>query len=522
MSWLFDTLVWTGVLIALVLGARRAVSRQFGPKAAYALWLLPLARLAMPPIVLPAWLAPEASVPVAPADAYIAASTESGAQLSAANPAPAFDWMALVLAIWCAGAAIYIASRLLSYFELRRELLAGARPVGNAGPVRLLETNATASPLAFGVFDKVVALPPGFMASPDRRARDLALAHELSHHRAHDLAFNFVALPLFALHWFNPLSVLGWRAMRRDQEAACDARVVEHRDRVDRAAYAMLIASAVAGPRGALAAPMACPVLGDKSIVHRLRNLTMTTPSERRRRVGALLVGASLILVPLTASISYAQDGVPEAPEPPLPPAAPLPPEAPIPPEAVAAVRAPDAPLSPEAVADGARHERRVTVVRTVDSKGDSHAPRVITERRVIRTDKDGNFDEEAFEREMEALDRRLERLDDKLSDPEHIAPVARASARAGAMAARAAARAEARAPRLVMNCDGKGNVTETTASDGKRVIAICRQRIAMSAISGLRSARSQIAQDPQMPESARAEALRSIDREIERMEKDQ
>ena len=284
MSWLFDTLMWTGALIAVVLVARRPVSRHFGPKAAYALWLLPLVRLALPPLVLPAWLAPAREAAAAPVAPIVTLPVESAQAAIAPAVAAQFDWQPLIIAMWAAGALTYIVLRLLSYFRLRRELLADAQSVGFEGRIRLLETPATASPLAFGVFDKVVALPPGFMAWSDRRARDLALSHELAHHRAHDLAFNFCALPLFARHWFNPLSLLGWRAMRRDQEAACDARVVEHRDRLDRAAYALLIASAVAGPRGALAAPMACPVLGDKSIVHRLRNLAMTTPSNRRRR----------------------------------------------------------------------------------------------------------------------------------------------------------------------------------------------------------------------------------------------
>ena len=87
-------------------------------------------------------------------------------------------------------------------------------------------TPAADGPVAFGVLDKVVALPPGFMAGRDRAARDLALAHELAHHRGHDLVCNMLVQPLFALHWFNPLATLGWRALRRDQEAACDARVI--------------------------------------------------------------------------------------------------------------------------------------------------------------------------------------------------------------------------------------------------------------------------------------------------------
>ena len=54
MTWLLDTLVWTGVLIALVLAVRQPVARHFGAKIAYALWALPLLRLIMPPLVLEA------------------------------------------------------------------------------------------------------------------------------------------------------------------------------------------------------------------------------------------------------------------------------------------------------------------------------------------------------------------------------------------------------------------------------------------------------------------------------------
>lgn len=54
MTWLLDTLLATGGLIALVLVLRRPVARLFGPGLAYALWALPLLRLMLPPLVLPA------------------------------------------------------------------------------------------------------------------------------------------------------------------------------------------------------------------------------------------------------------------------------------------------------------------------------------------------------------------------------------------------------------------------------------------------------------------------------------
>src|SRR5690606_24520149 len=58
MAWLLDTLLYTGLLIALVLAVHVPVARHFGPQAAYALWALPLLRLLLPPITLPAAFAP--------------------------------------------------------------------------------------------------------------------------------------------------------------------------------------------------------------------------------------------------------------------------------------------------------------------------------------------------------------------------------------------------------------------------------------------------------------------------------
>lgn len=358
-QWLVDTLVWTGLLIALVLLLRRPVGRYFGAKAAYALWALPLLRLGVPPLVLPAWLAFGASVPEQRAvqvTEYAAdLATIPAVQAASAGADPAgfsLPLGAILLTAWLAGAAIFLAVRFSNYFRMRKCLLADARPVGEAGAVRLVETPQATAPLAFGVFDKVVALPPGFMALHDREQRDFALAHELAHHAGRDLLANMAAQPLFALHWFNPLAWLGWRALRRDQEAACDARVIARRSARDRAVYAQTIAGFAAGPHLTLAAPMACPILGEKSIIHRLRSISMSDISPRRRIAGRALIGASLLALPLTASISYAEtrtrdDAWPE--QPPVPPAPPAPPEAAVPLAPPAPPAMPEAPEIPEA-----------------------------------------------------------------------------------------------------------------------------------------------------------------------------
>ena len=258
-AWLIDTVLYTGLLIGLVLVLRRPVGRFFGPQLAYALWALPFLRLLLPPIVLPASLAPEpAAAPAVAAPEWTPAALDLPVEsvaapiaLQPAPPPPAWEWADLIApaaSLWAGVALAFLAWRVVTYRRMRRELLTGARTVGEIGKVRLVETPALAAPVAFGVLDKVIALPPLFMAQPDIAARDLAIAHELAHHNGHDLLANMAAQALLALHWFNPLAWYGWRAMRRDQEAACDARVLAGRDREERLRYAALIAGVATGP----------------------------------------------------------------------------------------------------------------------------------------------------------------------------------------------------------------------------------------------------------------------------------
>lgn len=535
MSWLLDTLVWTGGLIALVLVVRRPVARYFGARTAYALWFLPLLRLLMPPVVLEA-PAPRPAPAVGDAEliALLEALEGGAASAAPAVQAPVVWWEGaapLLAAVWLLGAAIYVGTRLAAYRQLRRDLLADSRTVGIAGKVRLIETPATRSPLAFGLLDKVVALPVGFMAHPDRAARDLALEHELAHHRAHDLLANFATLPLFAIHWFNPLSWLGWSAMRRDQEAACDARVVEGRGRAERAHYATLIAGAAAAPRAALAAPMACPVLGEKSIIHRLRNLTMTDHSIRRRRLGGALVGLAALALPLTASISYAQSEAPPAPEAPLAPGAPI---APAPPAAPLAPEAPEAPEAPKAPEPGVavhrivvtddkngKTERRVIVVRDGKAEhidlphGDGRK-----EMRFHFRGKDGkplDPEDPMFKEHMKRLEERLATMDKEFKhlkpfDEKQLRALTENGRRIGEMTARMA-------PRIEMSCDDDAAVGETTGEDGRRVLRFCRKTVTHGAVSGLRAARAAIAANDQMSAETRNEVLDKLDREIERLD---
>ena len=47
-EWLVDSLLVTTLLMGVILCLRRPVAKLFGPGVAYALWLIPAARLLMP------------------------------------------------------------------------------------------------------------------------------------------------------------------------------------------------------------------------------------------------------------------------------------------------------------------------------------------------------------------------------------------------------------------------------------------------------------------------------------------
>lgn len=524
-AFLFDTLLWTGVLIAAVLLVRRPVARTLGSRAAYALWALPMLRLLLPPLVLPAWMAPtapvEADLLAVPVEA---ATTLAEPAMPVAEPVAAMPLIALetlLLTIWLAGAAIFLVRRYSLYFRMRRELLARARPVGETRDVRLVETPDTDGPVAFGVIDKVVALPEGFMAAQDRTARDMAISHELAHHRGRDLLCNMIVQPLFAVHWFNPLSVMGWNALRRDQEAACDARVIASCPHEGRAAYAAVIArfatSSPRAPRLVLAAPMACPVLGDRSIIHRLKALAMNDISERRRWAGRLALGATALALPLTASVSYAQVDPPAAPPAPEVPAAAEAPIPPVPPAAPSAwtdekgtIHDIDAELSRTMQGKDGRN-RIVRVERNVDDNGK------VTERRYVVKHGYAMTAEERAEFEKDMAEMRKELHEELGEHGEMQRELRKEFAKDGRFHKEmrlAIANAHNSTPRVKVACrTGQREVTESiTGKDGREELWVCQAAALAEARAAIAEARAEIAAESQISARERAEALRALD----------
>ena len=353
-AWMADTLIATSVLMLLVLAVREPVRRQFGATAAYALWLLPAARMAMPPITQTV----ERIVPATrPGDASLMLA--SIAPLApAADPSlveQAGGWPTLLLMIWATGAFLFLALGLIRYRRQRRVALDGAVQLARLGTIRLVRSYAVRGPIAFGILDRVIAVPHDFDQRFDEAQRRLALDHELSHHRSGDIIANHVAFVLLALQWFNPLAWLSHDAFRFDQEAACDCRVLDAAGPGDRAAYGYTIAKAASGR-----ALLFASALDHPRNLHRRLTSMLTNPTPSRRLAGKVVIlGALVVAMPLTATwatqyVDIAAPGAPTAPsaavapQAPLPPMAPLPVAVPAPPIPPVAPLAPMAPMAPQ------------------------------------------------------------------------------------------------------------------------------------------------------------------------------
>ena len=332
-GWLLGTLFATSALILLVLLVREPVRKRFGSRVAYGLWLIPAARLLMPTLTQTVERSVPSAVPVQPMLEPVIGEPMMLAQVSPAGPSlveQAGGWPTILVTVWLGIAAGLFLSRTFAFHRDRRAILAKAEELARIGSVRLVRSPEVCSPIAFGILDRVIAVPIDFDRLYDERERRLALDHELAHHRSGDLVANLFAFVLLCLQWFNPLAWVAHAAFRFDQEAACDARVLDKAKVRDRADYGRAIAKAASGR-----ALLFASALDRRTTLHRRLSSMLNSTTTGNRAVGRILIlTAVAVALPLTATRAIEYVDVP------APPATP---------EALKApnVRAPLAPMTP-------------------------------------------------------------------------------------------------------------------------------------------------------------------------------
>ena len=529
--WAVDSLLVTSALMAAVLLLRRPVAKLFGASVAYALWLIPAARLLMPSLTGPPVVAGGGDQGVRDAvRESILASVSAGEPVAAAVSAPGIDFAALAITLWLGGAALFFVIQMIRYASMRDDLLSAAEDVAVIDGVRVVASDQVTGPLAFGLFKRYIAVPQDFAKAYTPAESELAIAHEMAHHKSGDLFANLAAFIVLCLMWFNPLAWMSWTAFRFDQEAACDARVLTGKGAEEREIYGRALARTAFDGVPTFATALNSP----KTIIERLRRLTMKDATKQRRSMGKVgILAAAAIILPLTATI-------------------------------VPAVGAQDKAAAPVDNAEP-RIVKKVKIIRigkdgkTVDVVGPDDDGKEVTkvERNgkifIFRTDKklsQGDVEKmiDDAEESREAADEALTQANEARGEAEAARGEAEAAwGNAEAMRANAdAARGHAEAMRvhamsmaanyipeidiseITKNCRGGQPVTTNVEGfDGtnkSRIkIVMCGKGQAklarLEALNGLREARSEIASEADMPQSVRKDVLEKLEIQIRKLE---
>ena len=223
------------LLVALML-VQKWLLPQLGARNIYALWG------AVPVLVVSMLLSPVLST-VKSSNAAIVRYQVSLQQLS--GSAAEID---LLFYLWLTGFLAIAAFLLLSYCS-NQALYRRATPLtlANNG-AQYRQVVSKQGPYVSGFSTAQIVLPHDFFSRYTPLQQQLVLQHELTHWRRGDLHFNYLALLLLALCWFNPLCWLAYRYYRQAQELSCDAVVTEYASKAERIAYGQALLSSSQQP----------------------------------------------------------------------------------------------------------------------------------------------------------------------------------------------------------------------------------------------------------------------------------
>jgi bla regulator protein BlaR1 len=235
-NWLFAQQLPLSLLLLILLLGHPLLLKQLGARTLYALWLsIPLLFVATTLAVLLPWPAVQAEIMIV----KVTAQQMQQLQLQLLQ----HDWL---LWLWALGVLVVVGMIGATHWSLQR-LLRQAQPVmageQHLATVSCYQSEGLAGPHISGILRPQVLLPSDFFHRFTLQQQQLILRHELAHWQRGDLHWNYLALALLAVCWFNPLIWLAYRRYRQDQELACDALVLKNASPQERIAYGYALVS---------------------------------------------------------------------------------------------------------------------------------------------------------------------------------------------------------------------------------------------------------------------------------------
>jgi len=255
LSWVVPA-TWQLALLIGIVAAAVWVGRRASPRFRYALWLLVLAKVFLPPTlaigwgvgnwgVRPLWNSVE---PVAQQfldtgrETHRALRTATEEQVSRGDDKPHRGSFTLgIFALWSVGCLVMLAVVLWHYYRLT--LTVRRMPCVDEGPLSVryekialqLEMKRTpdvflsdeaTSPFLFGIFWPRIVLPRQMANELKASDLDSVLLHELSHWKRRDPWIGWLQVLGQILFWFHPLLWWANARLRHERECVCDEAVL--------------------------------------------------------------------------------------------------------------------------------------------------------------------------------------------------------------------------------------------------------------------------------------------------------
>ena len=249
-GWMWP-MFWQVSLLIVIGGALDAAMRKWAwPQVFYALWLLVLLKLVLPPTLASPVSIVGAFGTLGAGHEAVATGFEYPVPLSAPtvalpnapDPGAGLSWMAWLMLVWAVGVLFFGAWVAVKVRTVRRmyrvdrehapvpawmdELLASAAARLKLRRIpALVASPHVSTPAVFGVARPVLILPARDLSTLSKRDAEHILMHELAHIKRGDLIVHALALVVQIVYWFNPLVWVAQRRMRGLRELCCDATV---------------------------------------------------------------------------------------------------------------------------------------------------------------------------------------------------------------------------------------------------------------------------------------------------------
>ncbi len=210
--------------------------------------------------------------------------------------------------VWLIGIAVTALYKIVSYLRFNHNLKKSLTKCDFDAPVQVFTSPEASSPFLMGFFRSRIILPEKQM---EREELELAIRHELIHHKRHDIQKKFWAELLKCINWFNPAFYVFASKLSELSELTVDEILSSDLDYTGRKAYGGLLLKFASSQQESILCTDLCKAA--KSLAERLE-LIMEDEKRKTTKGEKIALGilSAVTLAVIGISVGFCMTAVPE------------------------------------------------------------------------------------------------------------------------------------------------------------------------------------------------------------------